>query len=105
MYSRAAIYTILAVLERRLGKGRPRDGTVRCEEGWEVMGSLYVTQPPPDGNMANQRDILAYLSKALMGVRELSPFGARYLEISIAVLNDDIRAANEAADNSKTTAF
>jgi hypothetical protein len=45
--------------------------------------------------------IVAYLSYALKDVRGLSPLGAHLLEMSIAVLNDDIRSANETNDNDK----
>jgi hypothetical protein len=53
------------------------------------------TRPLAGGRKMTDGAIVAYLSYALKDVRGLSPLGAHLLEMSIAVLNDDIRSANE----------
>lgn len=63
------------------------------------MTDLQETRAPSKGHRRNEKEIMAYLSYALNDVRKLSPLGAHLLEMSIAVLNDDTRAANRSSDN------
>jgi hypothetical protein len=65
------------------------------------MMNINGARPPAGDRKMKDDAIVAYLSYALKDVRGLSPLGAHLLEMSIAVLNDDIHSANEANDNDK----
>ena len=52
------------------------------------------------GTQETAQQVLAYLSYAMAEVRKLSPLGAYLLEMSIAVLRDDVRET-EANDNAE----
>jgi hypothetical protein len=74
-------------------------------EGDAIMNiNIDGSRPPAAGRKMKDDAVVAYLSYALKDVRGLSPLGAHLLEMSIAVLNDDIRLANEANDNTSKVA-
>jgi hypothetical protein len=50
-------------------------------------------------------EIIAYLSYALKDVRKISPLGAHLLEMSIAVLNEDIRTTDDGSGNGKAAKY
>jgi hypothetical protein len=68
------------------------------------MTGLQETRTLSNGHRHSEKEIIAYLSYALKDVRKLSPLGAHLLEMSIAVLNDDTRAANKSNNNAGAAA-